>query len=160
MPRCFVLLLVASAPMMIRPHAQAQARSTQPHYAPITLCDISFHSERVNPKYISLEAEYLSAFPHGLFLTDKRCARKGLQIDFPDTGLDPSVAFINSHLLEIGRATGTFRGILKRNRVTGRPYLWLQSVVNFQSADPLPEPYKDELIQLPEPPLPKWPPSP
>jgi hypothetical protein len=146
--------------MMIRPSVQAQAQIEQPRYASVTLCELSFQKGRANPKYVSIDAEFVDAFPHGLLLTDRRCVRNTLQIDFPNSGLDPSVAFIKSHLFEIHRATGTFRGVLKRDQVTRRPYLWLQSVVIFQSADPLPEIYKDEPMQLPEPPLPKWPPSP
>jgi hypothetical protein len=160
MKRRFVLVLLASVPIMIRPSAQAQARNAQPRYAPVTLCEISNHKEWVNPKRISLEAEYVNAIPHGLFLIDHRCTGKALQIDFPDSGLDPSVAFIKDHLLGIHRANGIFRGILKRDRVTNRRYLWLQSVVNFQTADYLPELHKDKPIQLPEQPWPKWPPSP
>lgn len=160
MPRLFVVLLLVSAPLLIESSVQAQTRNTQRLYAHVTLCEVSFHHERVNPRYISIDAEYVAAFPHGLFLTDRRCERKALQIDFPDTGLDPSVAFIKDHLFEIHRANGTFRGILKRDRVTSRLYLWLQSVVNFQSADYLPELHKDEQIRLPEPQLPNRSPSP
>jgi hypothetical protein len=155
MTRRLVLLLLASAPMMMRPSAQAQTLVAQPRYASVTLCEISFKKGSVNPKYVSIDAEFVDAIPHGLLLTDRRCVRNGLQIDFPDTGLDPSVAFIRKHIGELHRANGTFRGILKRDQATGRIYLWLQSVVNFQPTDPLEEPYKDEPIQLPEPPMPK-----
>ena len=127
--------------MMIRPSIYAQVRGVRPIYAPVKLCEISFRSERVNPKYVSIDAEFVSAFPHGLFLTDERCPRDVLQIDFPNTNLDPSVAFIKDNLLGISRATGRFRGVIKRDRVTGRPYLWLQSVVRVQPTVPLPEPY-------------------
>jgi len=151
MTRRIVLLLLALAPMMIRPSVQAQARSMQPHYSHVTLCGVSFHNAKMNPKYISINAEVVSAIPHGLFLTDRRCARNVLQIDFADTGLN--------YLLRVYRATGTFRGVLKRDHVTGRPYLWLQSV-KLQSGEPLPEIYIDEPIQLPDQPLPKWPPIP
>ena len=115
--------------------------------------------KRANPKYISVKAEYVNAAPHGLFLTDRRCPSKALQIDFPDTGLDPSAAFIKDYWWEIHQAKGTFRGMLKRDRDTSRPHFWLESVVNFQSADYLPELDKDEPIRLPEPTVPKWPPA-
>ena len=153
----FVLLLFALAPIVIGDSIHSQARNAQPHYVPITVCEVSFHHERANPKYISVHAEYVDAIPHGLFLIDRRCARKALQIDFPDTGLDPGVELIKDHLSEIHRASGTFRGILKRDRVTSRLYLWLDSVVNFRSADYLPELDMSEPIRLLEPPLPKWP---
>lgn len=155
----FVLLLFALAPIVIGDCAYSQARNKRPRYVPITVCEVSFHHERANPKYISVDAEYMSAIPHGLFLIDRRCAGKALQIDFPDTGLDPSVALIKDHLLQIHRAKGTFRGILKRNRHTSRPYLWLESVVDFQSADYLPELDMGQPIRLPEPPPPEWPPT-
>jgi len=156
----FILLLFALAPIVIGDSAYSQARNTQPRYTPVSVCNISFHHERVNPKYISVDAEYADAFPHGLVLSDRRCPGKGIQIDFPDTGLDPSVALIKDHLWEIHHAKGTFRGMLKRDRGTNRLYLSLESVVNFQSADYSPESDKDGPIRLPEPPLPKWPPAP
>jgi hypothetical protein len=155
----FALLLFALAPIVIGDLANSQTRNTQPRYTPVTLCEISFHHERVNPKYVSVDAEYVNASPHGLFIRDRRCPGKGLHIDFPDTGLDPSVALIHDHLWEIYRANGTFRGMLKRDRHTGRLYLWLESVVNFQPADYLPEFDKGEPIRLPEPAMPKWPPT-
>jgi len=153
-----VQFLFAFAPFVIGSSANCQVHDTQPPYVPVTLCELSFHHERANPKHISVAAEYVNAVPHGLFLTDRRCEGKGLQIDFADTGLDPSVAFIKSHLFEIHRAYGTFRGTLKRDRVTGRLYLWLESAVNFRSVDPVT--IHDEPIHLPEPLLPTWPPTP
>jgi hypothetical protein len=124
-------------------------RDRQPVYLPIKLCEIAFHREKVNPKFISIRAEFVNAIPHGLVLIDRTCANKGLQIDFADTGLDPSVALLKDHLGQIWRAEGTFRGILKRDRATGRLYLWLQSVVDFRSPYYQPEPGP---IRLPEPP--------
>jgi hypothetical protein len=159
MIRRFVLLLFALSPIVIADSGYSQTRNAQPSYVPITLCEISFRHEKPNPKYISVDAEYVSAIPHGLYLVDRRCARKALQIDFADTGLDPSVALINDHLWEIHKATGTFRGMLKRHRDTNRLFLWLESVVNFQSADYLPAFDKGEPIRLPEPTVPKWPPT-
>jgi hypothetical protein len=159
MTRRLVLLLLALGPIMIANQVGCQPTAAQSVYVSVTLCEIAFHHEKVNPKYISVDAEYLSAVPHGLFLTDKRCARKALQIDFADNGLDPSVALLKDHLSEIHRAIGTFRGILKRDPNTKRLFLWLQSVVNFQSADYIPDLHKDEPIRVPDSPPAKWPPS-
>jgi hypothetical protein len=155
----FVLLLFVLAQMMIGPSVQAQARTAHPPYVSIGLCEISFHHEKVNPKYVSINAEFVTAFPHGVFLADQRCPRKALGIDFPDTGLDPSIALLKRHLFEINRASGTFQGVLKRDPVTERIYLWLQTVVNLKSAEYVPELDKDRPLQLPGPPLLKWPPS-
>src|ERR1700757_2406594 len=152
----YVLLLLALAPVVVGYFAQSQARNTQPLYAPVTLCEISSRHKKVSPKYISVDAEYINAVPHGLFLTDRRCPRKVLQINFGENGLDPSVALIKDHLLQIHRADGTFRGILKRDSANGRLFLWLQSVINFQSPDYQPEP---KPIRLPEPPFPNVPPE-
>ena len=69
------LLIIASALLICLP-AQAQAGPKQPRYVPITLCQISFKNGRHNQKFISVDAEYVSATPHGLFLTDKHCERK------------------------------------------------------------------------------------
>lgn len=154
----FVTLLFALTSIVIGDPAHSQTRDTQPRYAPETVCGISFHHERANPKYISVDAEYVSAFPHGLYLSDRRCPGKVLLIDFPDTALDPSVALIKNHLGEIHRAKGTFRGMLKRDHGQRRLYLWLESVVNFQPADYLPEFDKGGPIRLPESTAPKWPP--
>jgi hypothetical protein len=159
MIRRFVLLLFALSPIVIADSVHSQAREARSSYVPITLCELSFHHEKQNPKYISVDAEYVSAIPHGLYLIDRHCAKKAIQIDFADTGLDPSVAVINDHLWEIQKATGTFRGMLKRHRDTKRLYLWLESVVNFQPAEYLPAFDKGEPIRLPEPTLPKWPPT-
>ncbi len=159
MKRRFVLLLFVLAQTIIRFSVHGQAPTVQPPYAPIGLCEISFNHEKVNPKYVSLHAEYMSAVPHGLFLTDRHCPRKVLQIDFPDTGLDPSVALLKKHLSEINRASGTFQGVLKRDPATKHVYLWLQSVVNLKPAEYVPAFDKGEPIRLPEPPVPKWPPT-
>jgi hypothetical protein len=151
-----VQFLFAFAATVIGYSANGQAHNTEPPYVPVTLCELSFHRERPNPKHVSIEAEYVSGIPHGLVLIDRRCEGKGLGIDFADTGLDPSVAFIKRHLFEIHRANGTFRGTLKRDRVTGRLYLWLESVVDFRSDDIQDE---DKPIHLPDPPPPTWPPT-
>jgi hypothetical protein len=159
-----IALIVLASTVVNSATAQAQAEPKKPRYVRISLCQISFKIERSNPRLISVDAEFVNAFPHGLFLTDQRCKRDGLQIDFPDAGLDPSVAFIQNHLLQIHRASGTFRGILKRDYATGLLFLWLQSVGNFQTSDALtfdlPPPYIDEPIRLPEPPPLNWPKSP
>lgn len=154
-----VLLSFALAAPRIGLSAQSAAQGETSLYTRVTLCGISFHHERANPKHISVDAEYVSAIPHGLFLIDRRCEGKGLQIDFADNGLDPSVAFIKHHMFEIHRAHGIFRGTLKRGRVNGRLYLWLESVADFRSDDIHPAPHEDEPIHLPEPPLPTWPPT-
>ena len=159
MTRRLVLLLFALSPIAIADSAHSQARNPQPSYFLITLCEMSFHHEKPNPKYISVDAEYVSAAPHGLYLIDRHCASKAIGIDFADTDLDPSVALIKDHLWEIRKATGTFRGMLKRHRDTNRLYLWLESVVNFQPADYVPAFDKSEPIRFPEPTVPQWPPT-
>lgn len=157
MIRCFVVALFALTSIAAACSAHCQARNAQPVYTSVSLCEISFHRQTANPKLISVQAEFVNGSPHGLVLLDWRCSTKGLRIDFPDTGLDPSVAFIKDHMFQIHRADGTFRGILKRDPGNGRLYLWLQSVVNFESADLPPEP---EPIRLAEPPpLPDLPPE-
>jgi hypothetical protein len=159
MIRRFVLLLSALSPIVIGDSVHSQARNEQASYVPVRVCEISFHHEKPNPKYVSVDVEYVSAIPHGLYLIDRRCASKALQIDFADTGLDSSVAVIRDHLWEIRRANGTFRGTLKRCLDRRRLCLWLDTVVNFKSTDYLPELDTGEPIRLPDPPLPKWPPA-
>jgi hypothetical protein len=159
MIRRFVVLLFALSPILIGTAADPQARNAKPSYVPVAVCEISFHHEKANPKYISVDAEYVSAVPHGLYLTDGCCPRKALQIDFADTGLDASVALIRNHLWKIHRANGTFLGALRSCLDRSRLCLWLDSVLNFRSNDYLPELDRGEPIRLPEPPLPKWPPT-
>src|SRR3954465_2648237 len=108
----FVLASFALIPMAAGYSPPCQAGKAQLAYTPVTLCQISFHRERANPKLISVRAEFVNGFPHGLVLVDPQCPCKGLQIDFPDNGLDPSVAFINDHMFQVHRAEGTFRGML------------------------------------------------
>jgi hypothetical protein len=155
MIRPFVMAFFALASIAGEYSADCQVRKAQPVYTPISLCEISFHPQKANPKFISVHAEFVNATPHGLVLTDRRCANRGLQIDFADTGLDPSVALIKDHLFQIWRADGTFRGVLKRDPDSGRLYLWLQSVANFKSSYYQPEPGPVRLPELPPfPPLP------
>jgi hypothetical protein len=94
----FASLLFAMSPIVTGAAAHSQARNAQPTYVPVTLCEISFHHEKANPKYISVDAEYVGAIPHGLYLNDRRCTKKALQIDFVDSGLDASVALIRDHM--------------------------------------------------------------
>ena len=158
MIRQIVLLLFAFAPIVIANPANCQAAPSQPVYVAVTLCGLAFHNEKVNPKYVSLDAEFVNASPHGLVLLDHRCPRGGLGIDFADTGLDPNAEMMKEHFWDMGRATGTFRGKLDRDRVTGRLCLTVQSVLNLQPHFFYPE-HGDQPIQLPDSPLPKWPPS-
>jgi hypothetical protein len=124
----------------------------------VGFCNIAFHYEKVNPKYISVDAEYVNGTPHGVILLDHRCPRRGLEIDFASTGLDADAAMMKEHFWEIGRATGTFRGILDRDRVTGRLCLTVHSVLNLQPHFFYPN-HGSVPIQLPEPQWPTWPPG-
>jgi hypothetical protein len=121
------------------------------------MCGINFHRGKVNPKYISVEAEYVNAIPHGVILIDRRC-RRGLGIDFADAGLDTGAATMKDQFLLIRRATGTFRGVLSRDRPSGLLGLTVQSVLNLQSEPFYPEENFNP-IRLPEPQWPTWPPA-
>jgi hypothetical protein len=156
MIRRVVLRLLAFAPVVIANSAKCQAPPSQPDYVSVTLCEIAFHHEKVNPKYVSLDAEYVNATPHGLVLLDRRCPKRGLGIDFADTVFDANAEMMKKHFWEMDRATGTFRGILGSRPRSGL-YLIVQSVLNLQPQFFFPD--HDRPIQLPEPPLPKWPPT-
>jgi hypothetical protein len=112
----------------------------------------------VSIRFVSIDAEFVNAWPHGLFLKDRRCGKRVLQIDFADTNLDPGVVLLQKHLFEINGARATFRGVLKRDHTNTRVYLWLHSAVNLKSANYIPE-LDDQPIQLPESPVPEWPPG-
>lgn len=156
-----VMLLLALVPMVMAPQTvHSKAPTAQPAYVHVTMCGIAFHMERVNPKYISLEAEFVNASPHGVVLLDHRCPRRGLQIDFAKTGLDASATMMEHRYFLMARATGTFRGILSRDRVNGRLGLTVQSVLNLQPQYMYPE-INDVPgpVRLPEPQMPLWPPA-
>jgi hypothetical protein len=152
-----VLLLLAFAPIVLAQPPHNEVPTTQPAYVHVTMCGIDFHRGKTNPKYISLEAEYINAIPHGVILIDWRC-RRGLSIDFAETGLDAGAATMKDKFLLIRRATGTFRGVLNRNRNSGRLGITVQSVLNLQSKLFYPEEEIDP-IRLPEPQWPMWPPA-
>lgn len=136
--------------------AQSQTQDGTRAYRVLTICDISHHRHRdLIGRRVAIDAEYVNAVPHGLYLLDSSCERGALQIDFPDAGLDPSVALLKAHMFEIHKASGTFRGILKIDRRTGRIYLWLESILNFKTPDHIPE--LNPIPPLPEPPPPIWP---
>jgi hypothetical protein len=149
----FVLTLSVLASFLIDCPLQGQNGKAQPPYVSVKLCDIPLRHGRSANLHVSVDAEYVSAIPHGLFLRDRGCPTRVLQLDFGDTDLDPSVAFVKKYMWQIHEANGTFRGVLKRDPVTGRRKLWLQSVVNFQPADYIPELHLQEPI-LPDPPCP------
>ena len=112
--------------------AQPTAQNTSAAYTPVTLCEISFNHQRANPKYVSLEAGFVNATPHGVILLDKHCSGRGLQIDFPHAGLDKGAATLKKDFYRISRAKGTFQGILERDQRTRRLYLSVQSVLSFR----------------------------
>lgn len=153
-----VFLILAFAPIALAQPAHNAAPTQQPAYVHVTMCGIAFHHEKVNPRYISLDAEFVNASPHGVILLDRRCPRRGLQIDFADRDLDANAIMMKHKYFLIARATGTFRGILSRDRVNGRLGLTVQSVLNLQPQYMYPE-LKDDPIHLPEPPWPVLPPA-
>lgn len=159
MRQATILWLFVYAITAIAAPARPKDRKAQLRYMPVSLCDIVGSHPRVKVgTHISVKAYYESAIPHGLFLSDPHCP-KILLLDWANTGLDPSVALIETHMFEIHRASGTFRGMLKRYRNSGRKLLWLESVKDFHSDDYIPDLNPNQLIQLPEPPLPKSPPG-
>jgi hypothetical protein len=156
MTRYRVLLLLASTSMSIAQSTHSEAPSTLPVYAHVTLCRLGFNREKVNPKYISLDAEYVNADPHGVILLNRRCPRRGLDIGFSETGLDAGATMMKDQFWIISHATGTFRGILSRDVVTGRLSLTVQSVLDFRPHLMYPG-HNVGPIRLPEPELPTWP---
>ena len=155
-----VMLLLALAPMVLAQTAPTKAPTAQPAYVHVSMCGFAFRMERVNPKYVSLEAEFVNASPHGVVLLDHRCPGRGLQIDFAETGLDASATMMEHRYFLMARATGTFRGVLSRDRLNGRLGLTVQSVLNLQPRYMYPD-INDGPgpVRLPEPQWPAWPPA-
>ena len=154
-----ILLLIGFASLFISVPADCQAVDAQPRFVPVTLCGLAFRDGKANPKYVSLDLEFVNASPHGLVLLDHRCPRRGLEVDFANAGLDPTAAMMKEKFWEMTRATGTFRGTLDRDRRTGRLCLTIQSVLNLQAHYFYPQ-RDDNPIHLPEPQWPTWPPRP
>ena len=75
--RLVLLLLALGAPGMGL-SAQSAALEGPPRYTPVTLCGISIRHQKANPKYVSLDADFVNATPHGVILFDKHCAGRGL----------------------------------------------------------------------------------
>jgi hypothetical protein len=121
----FVLYLCLSG------HLDAQAK-----YRQVSVCEILTKPSMWNGHAVSVEADLVVARPHGIFLVDRSCSKKGgLQIDYPSTDVDQSVSNLD-HLILSGDllqgATGTFLGVLKRDAGAKRLYLSLRSILNLQ----------------------------
>jgi hypothetical protein len=112
-------------------HLAAQAK-----YRQTSVCEILANPTMWNRQSVKVEADLVVARPHGIFLLDKHCSKKGgLQIDYPSTDVDQSVSNLD-HLILSGDllqgATGTFCGVLKRDVGAKRLHLSLRSILNLQ----------------------------
>jgi hypothetical protein len=114
--------------------------NAQVNYRKASVCEIKSQPKKWNLQSVTIDADLAVVIPHGMFLIDKHCpSRKGLQIDYPSTDVDQSLENLHHLILSNGfmlNATGTFRGVLKRDPSTKCLYLLLQSILNLQSKSP------------------------
>lgn len=103
----------------------------QANHTSVSVCKVT--SGNVNESsFVSIEAELVNTVPHGLFLLDRRCAHKGLQIDYPHQPSEPSLKALDEIIWDTRIVSGTFRGEVKCDHDTGRLYLLVQSTLNLQ----------------------------
>lgn len=115
--------------------------ATPAHYKRMSVCEILSTPNKADGLDVAIDAELVSARPHGVVLVDRGCPGKGLRLDFSLTGSDKSVKYLekairNGDLTAKGRlsseVSGRFSGKMELDPVTKRAVLLLRSVQNLQ----------------------------
>lgn len=110
-----------------------------------SLCRIAPHMVEYLHKSVEISAGVYGAWPHGFYLEDRGCPKKTIRFDYEISGADPSIAefdkLLSHNALHLGLiASGQFRGVVQRDRVSGRLYLSLKSVIGLRPAGITSEP--------------------
>ena len=126
------LILIA---LVISPALCAGA-SAQPKYTQAAICQIASQRGKY-PQLVQIEADLFNGMPHGLFIGDTTCPRRKIRIDYKTAGAEPSVVSFDKYVLQNFAITGLighgrFCGSIKHDPGTGRIYLLLQTVLDFQ----------------------------
>lgn len=108
-------------------------------YAPTSVCTIAAQHDGRYPRSVMIDADLFNGMPHGVFLGDLKCPRRGIQIDIghdPGTA-DPSAATLDNYISRFSGfggliGHGRFCGSIKRDQTTGRIYLLIQRVFDFE----------------------------
>jgi hypothetical protein len=138
--RCMPLFAVLFTASSLSTHAAAQE-----HYKRMSVCEILTAPSKSYLQDVAIDADLVSARPHGVVLIDQQCPGKGLLLDFPSTASDRSVkdldkAIRNGDLSLNGslslESTGRFCGKIKRDPATKRLVLSLHLVQNLQPKNP------------------------
>lgn len=138
--RYLPLFTVLYAPSSFSTHA-----AVQEHYTRMSLCEVLAAPSKSYLHDVAIDADLVSARPHGVLLVDQQCPGKGLLLDFLSTASDRSVrdldkAIRNGELSLNGRlslqSTGRFCGKIRRDPTTRRLVLSLHSVQNLEPKNP------------------------
>lgn len=109
---------------------------TQSPKSQASLCQIVSHSNKYMHRSVEISANVYGAWPHGFFLEDQGCPKKTIRFDYETSGGDPSITqfdkLVSHNALHMGLiASGRFRGVVQRDRVSGRLFLSLKSVIGL-----------------------------
>jgi hypothetical protein len=102
-----------------------------------SLCHIVPHVVEYLHKNVEISAGVYGAWPHGFYLEDRGCPKKTIRFDYETSEGDPSIREFDKLLLHnalhLGLiASGQFRGVVQRDRISGRFYLSLKSVIGLR----------------------------
>jgi hypothetical protein len=138
--KCMPLFTVLFTSSSFSTHA-----AVQEHYKRMSVCEILAAPSKSYLQDVAIDADLVSARPHGVVLVDHQCPEKGLLLDFRSTASDRSVkgldkAIRNGELSLNGslslESTGRFCGKVKRDPATKRLVLSLHLVQNLQPKNP------------------------
>jgi hypothetical protein len=119
--------------------------AVQEHYKRMSLCAILAAPSESYLQDVAIDADLVSARPHGVVLVDQQCPGEGLLLDFLSTDSDRSVrdldkAIRNGELSSNGslslESAGRFCGKIRRDHATKRLVLSLHLVQNLQPKNP------------------------
>jgi hypothetical protein len=119
--------------------------AVQEHYKRMSVCEVLAAPSKSYLQDVAIDADLVSARPHGVLLIDQQCPGKGLPLDFLSTGSDRSVrdldkAIRNGELSSNGslslESAGRFCGKIRRDHATKRLVLSLHLVQNLQPKNP------------------------
>lgn len=131
----------------IRGHAQE-------HYRHSSVCEVRAHPRASNLQSVEIDAEFIDAMPHGLYLRDPLCPKQVLQIDYELEGADKSIADLQKNLWNgwinsTRTPSGRFFGTVKRDSSSKRMYLFLHSVSDLRiNGQPIEDPDTPKPISI------------
>ena len=130
--------LLAQAVILIGLSSSCGFAFSQSPKSQASLCQIVPHIDKYLHKSVEISADVYGAWPHGFYLGDQGCPKKTIRFDYETSGADPSITdfdkLISHNALHIGLiASGQFRGMIERDRASGRLFLSLRSVAGLHA---------------------------